>query len=329
MMPSSSIKQYKLMMFAALNADFAKKKGIDQKVAKEWHEADEKKKKEDPKWFYNLPDKFEKKKEEKEASMEGFTSWIASLVGGGSSKDNGKKYELSAIQKMVRDEKILDTVELREGKIDTKHINQELLLRNFNTTSWLSDLEKGVLQITNYANTFFAARMKYCDAMRKVYQKCEAMQPEAALNYALTTVPPIKRKLDAVAPPKFLLAIDSVKQEHGFKFVQSTPGQSPFYMDALTKGQVKKLLTLMPHLFEMDGFGDYEHDHLYWTLDDTDEVKWWSHHFPNQGHIWGKVLDLFPFAGDFYEYDYEEALNKMVSKVRRGCEELINKSVKM
>lgn len=334
-MPSSSKSQYKLMQFAAINKQFAEKKGIKQETAKEWHEADLAKKKEDPEWYDNLPEKFEKKKKEREESMEGFQSWLFHLVTGGTFKDSdpdhpeyNKKKELNAIQKMLKDEKILESIELREGKIDLKHINNQLLLRHFSDSNWLGELEKGVLQITNYTDKFFAARLRYCDQMRKVYEKCETMKPQEALDYATKAVEPLKQKLDAIAPPSFILAIDAQKQTHGWKFKEGTPGQSPFYMDALTKGQIKKVLSLMPHLLEMDGFGNYELEHLYWTLDDTDEVKWWSHHFPGQGDVWGKMLALFPFAGDFYEYEYDTALNGLVSKIRRGCEELINKSVK-
>lgn len=330
-MPSSSKSQYKLMQFAAINKEFAEKKGIKQETAKEWHAADVAKKKEDPEWYENLPEKFEKKKKDKEESMESFSSWLGGLFGT-PDKDSNKKYdakkELSAIQKMLKDLSILDTVELREGKIDTKNINNHLLLRHFNPSNWLSELEKGILQIDAYANKFFAARLHYSDAMRKVYEKCETMKPQEALEYAKKAVPPIKQKLDAISPPSFILAIDSIKLEHGYKFKEAMPGASPFYLDALTKGQIKKLLNLMPYLFHMDGFGDYELEHLYWTLDDTDEVKWWSYHFPDDDHIWSQMLNFFPFAGDFYEYDYETPLNSLVTKIRLGCEELINKSVK-
>lgn len=42
-MPSSSEKQKKLMTIAAHDKEFAKKVGVPQKVAKEFHEADKKK----------------------------------------------------------------------------------------------------------------------------------------------------------------------------------------------------------------------------------------------------------------------------------------------
>jgi len=334
-MPSSSKSQYKLMQFAAINKEFAEKKGIKQETAKEWHAADQAKKKEDPTWYDNLPEKFEKKKKDRGESMEGFQSWLFHLVTGGTFKDSDpdhpdyyKEKELSAIEKMIKDEKILDKIEMREGKIDVKNINSHLLLRHFNESNWLSELEKGVLQIDNYANKFFDARLRYSDAMRKVYEKCETMKPQDALDYALKAVPPLKMKLDAISPPTFLLAINSEKKTHGYKFTEANPGPSPFYMEALSKGQVKKLLTLMPHLFQMDGFGNYELEHLYWTLDDTDEHKWWAHHYPDDDHIWSKMLNLFPYAGEFDEYDYETPLNTIITKIRRGCEELINKSVK-
>lgn len=51
-MPSKSKKQEKLMRAAAHNKEFADKVGIDQKVAREWMEADQKaKKKQEKKSF--------------------------------------------------------------------------------------------------------------------------------------------------------------------------------------------------------------------------------------------------------------------------------------
>jgi hypothetical protein len=44
-MPSKSKKQKKFMAAAAHDKDFAKKAGISQKVAKEFHSADKRKKK--------------------------------------------------------------------------------------------------------------------------------------------------------------------------------------------------------------------------------------------------------------------------------------------
>jgi len=331
-MPSSSIKQYKLMMFAAMNADFAKKKGIDQKVAKEWHEADEKKKKEDPQWFYHLPDKFEKKKKEHTESMESLSSFFGKFFGSGASiKGTPQQVELNYVKKLFKDAHLLDEIVLKEGKIDTPNINHHLLLRHFNERTWLSDLENGVSQITNYAQQFFKARASYAGEMHTIYKKCETLEPKAALDYAVKATATAKRKLDAISPPKFILAIDTTKLEHGYRFVVGDLGQSPHYMNALTKGQVKKVLSLLPHLFRVDSdtFTDDEDDDLLWTLDDTDETKWWSNKYPDDDHVWGEMLNLFPCAGDFYEYEYEDELNGIVAKIRNGCEELINKSVKM
>ena len=333
-MPSASVSQYKLMMFAAMNADFAKKKGISQETAKEWHESDEKKKKEDPEWFYNLPERTEKKNKAHEASMESISGFFSKLLGVGlprvdSNKGTPQQVELNYVKKLFKDAHLLDEIKLREGKIDTKNINHHLLLRHFNERSWLSELENGIAQVTNYASQFFTARVHYADEMHKIYKKCETFEPKEALAYALDATAKAKRKLDAIAPPKFILAIDSVKLEHGYKFTTNNPGQSPHYMDALTKGQVKKVLSFLPHLFRVDShtFTDVEYDDMWWTLDDTDETKWWMHKYPNDDHIWGKMLDLFPCAGDFYEYAYEDELNGIVAKIRRGCEDLINLSV--
>lgn len=55
-MPSKSESQKRLMQAAAHNKDFAEKVGIDQKVAKEWNEADKK----SPK---KLPEKAQESKE--------------------------------------------------------------------------------------------------------------------------------------------------------------------------------------------------------------------------------------------------------------------------
>lgn len=52
-MPSTSPKQRKFMAAAAHNPEFAKKAGIPQSVAKEFHEADKAKKKSRSKTLYD------------------------------------------------------------------------------------------------------------------------------------------------------------------------------------------------------------------------------------------------------------------------------------
>lgn len=67
-MPSSSKSQFNLMKIAASNEKFAEERGIDFKMAKEWHEKDMELLGEDPEWFKNLPEKLGKKeRKEKKA----------------------------------------------------------------------------------------------------------------------------------------------------------------------------------------------------------------------------------------------------------------------
>lgn len=58
-MPSKSKAQYKLMEIASYNTDFAESRGIKQDAAREWHNEDRKKRKEEPEWYAKLPEKAE------------------------------------------------------------------------------------------------------------------------------------------------------------------------------------------------------------------------------------------------------------------------------
>lgn len=59
-MPSTSKTQYRFFRMAAMDKEFAKKHKISHRTAKEWHDEDKKKKKEDPDWWDELPEKSEK-----------------------------------------------------------------------------------------------------------------------------------------------------------------------------------------------------------------------------------------------------------------------------
>lgn len=69
-MPSTSKSQAKFMRMAAKDAEYAKSCGISQDVAMEWYLEDKKKRKDDPEWWENLPEKAEKKPHKEEPSNE-------------------------------------------------------------------------------------------------------------------------------------------------------------------------------------------------------------------------------------------------------------------
>ena len=354
-MPSKSKAQYKLMQIAAYNADFAKKRGLDQAIAREFHAEDKKKEKEDPEWFKNLPEKADtdkapdkrdktyrkkgkkgkgRKKAKVESSTEakgsekaGFLYFLSTLFSNSEDQD-ANEGDFDAFDRLAKNPDMLGDSELRTGPVSVSGINNLLLLKSFGT-NWLSGVENTVHEINAFAEKFIKARGAYDMALKKIYEQCEKLQPAEALKYAREKVKIEKDKLDKITPPSFTASVlTAVKQSpHGYKFEAKNPGASPSTIQALTVGEVKKCLSLISQAFEVDVWS-YDEDQDYWTLDDTDEAKWWNHHFPDDDHIWGPMLGLFPVAGDHLEFEYEDDLNDALKKIREGLKRLITASVK-
>ena len=159
--------------------------------------------------------------------------------------------------------------------------------------------------------------VEYCNKCKAIYKKCETMQPKEARAYAETEM----RKIGLKVPAKPNLPFADFEVEvgpHGATRSTQIPGKPQrIICEMPTQTQLDKLKELTRKLFLGYNMGDG-----YWTLDDTDEIKWWDHHFPGQSEDWGPMIDLFPFAGEVKGYD-DEALSKSNSDVSRALMSLI------
>jgi hypothetical protein len=353
-MPSKSKAQYKLMQIASYNKDFAENRGIDMDAAKEWHAEDKKKEKEDPAWFNKLPEKAEsetakkkkkKKRKKRTAALSTESRKIYDLLGWGQatpSMEGGLISKLVGIFKSVedqdkdpeelgklsRDPKLFTGDDLKAGKINIGKAASHLCMPNF-SGSWLNDLEAGVKEVNDYFQKFTKARGAYSVALERIYNKCKTMEPKAALEYAKGAVEAEKTKLDKVAPPVFKHTnlTSNLAGEHGYKFEKKGEGVGPSEIDALTEPELRKAIALLDQLFEIDVWS-FDADEDYWTLDDTDDYRWWDHNHPDDEAVWGKLLNLFPAAGEYFEYDYEKWINPMIESRRNGLLSIIRSSVK-
>jgi len=346
-MPSKSKKQYDLMKIASYNKEFAEKRHIDQDAAREWHKADKEMEKKNKDFYKNLPDHAEdsKKKPKKkrtsqrrkrekgeahekasDASMEGVVSSILDLFKSSKTIDDIPDNVSDAmIEKLSNDPNALAGMELRDGPIDVRGANTHFYLKHW-SNNWLSDVETHAKQIEAFYKKFIPARVAYGNALEKIYKQCEKMSPKEALEYAKPRVDMEKIKLGRIELPDFRnLAVDVRYSGHGAKLSLGSPGKGPETMGALSEGAIRKIVSILSILVRSH---DYEEDDYGWNLDDTDEAKFWMHHFPDDDRTWGQMLGLFPCAGDWYEFSYDDVLNMVVNKMYLGLKGLVVKSVK-
>lgn len=138
----------------------------------------------------------------------------------------------------------------------------------------------------------------YCKKCEKIYKKCETLKPQEARAYAEAEM----RNIGFHGPEKPELPLANFEVSvgtHGANNTTHLMGQpQKVVCEYPTQAQLDKLISLTNKLFMGVDMGDG-----YWTLDDTDEIKWWDHHFPGQSSAWGPMIDLFPFAGEVRGYD--------------------------
>jgi hypothetical protein len=138
----------------------------------------------------------------------------------------------------------------------------------------------------------------YCNKCKKIYLKCETLKPQEARAYAEAQM----RNIGLNAPTHPGLPLADYEVSVGVRgattsvHLQGAPQK--VVCEYPTQAQLDKLMALSKKLFMGINSGDG-----YWTLDDTDEIKWWDHHFPGQSSAWGPMIDLFPFAGEVRGYD--------------------------
>lgn len=178
-------------------------------------------------------------------------------------------------------------------------------------------------QLIRKAEEYFSSIRKiekdvtgYCTKCKAIYKKCETMQPADARAYAEAEM----RKIGIKAPTKPGLPMSDFEVVVGprggteWRKVLGSPSQT--IVPAPTQEQFDKLKAITTKIWTDLGEGEY------WTLDDTDEIKWWDHHFPNQSGDWGPMIDLFPYAGEIRGYD-TEAISWSVDNVSSNLMRLL------
>ena len=187
---------------------------------------------------------------------------------------------------------------VKTGTSDFTALAASLRMKQTPTPFWPALIR----QLDEYVKSsakYIAAVNKYTKDCERIYKRCESLKPAEAKAYADAEM----RKIGARAPekPVFPLADFTYNdgkygETHGHPVMIQLRGH--VMGEYPTQQQLTQLMTLARELFERDD--PYEN---YWTLDDTDEVKWWDHHFPGESEQWGPMLNHFPFAGSVKGFD--------------------------
>lgn len=331
-MPSASKAQYRLMSAAAKNKKFAEARGIDHKVAKEWHAEDKKKREEDPDWYKNLPDT-KGPKEEKEASepsMEGLFDSLKSMFSASMKPQPGKNVTdttQALLKELRKDASLLKPEHLRDGTIQVASHAGQIGLINW-SNNWLSDVERILKVFENWLPKYFMTRTDYSHKVRDIYKKAEAIgDATKAAGYAVPAIGKEQAKLiDKISKfptfPNFAYA--PVDTPHGIQLSRVHVAMAPHYIPALSMGEAKKVLQLLQLCYEiLDKSFDARDDE--WCLDDTDEIKWWQHHSPdNEDYM--KFINLLPYAGEWAEFELDDYT--ILGNIERGLVGIFTASLK-
>lgn len=367
-MPSKSKAQYKLFEIASYNKDFAEARHINQEQAREWHAEDKKKRKEDPKWYENLPDKAEdddkkdkkkddKKKEDKkdgkakkgDESMEGqglLLDFIDGLFDFFSSKkkkdeNNEELYESrwTFIQKAEKEvqgtytnKEWLSQIEVTDALIPFSSIGPLLRLKPW-PQNLLDGIEKGVNELEKFLIAYSKAFTTYQGKLEKIWDEFLKSDDyvEAAVKF--------KAEQQKIAGPMNALKIPAgtlgnfkieVKREIYHSLVQE-PQNCPTYWPALTTNGVEKAGKLM---FRILGILDDQHGrHDWWISDVMDDYKWANRNGkfennPKNESAFYSVTDLVDCSYDPVNYYYDQPVIDQLVRTLKALDKLITSSVK-
>lgn len=334
-MPSKSKAQYKIMEIASYNKEFADARGMDQKAAQEWHNEDKKKRKEEPKWYDALPEKAEKKppakpkKEKKpakrkkvkgESSNEGLIGALKSLFTG----DEKEDVDFAALAK---DPKLLDDVELRTDAINMRGPSMNFKLKGFNMR-WLSGVEHTINEVEPWLRKFVKARSDYGNELEKINKQSHAMTPKDAITFIAPKIIAAKVKLAAVGVPKMAetTAVWSKKAAHGqnLKFGSIPDGANMMQPPDAT--MLRKIITLIDKISKVLDWTE-ENNQIPWSLDDTEEYEFWENKDASESEI-SKLMDHYPQAGEFMEFDYGDDVQHYLEYVMHGLRSTVAKTIK-
>lgn len=201
---------------------------------------------------------------------------------------------------------------VKTGTSDFTALAANLRMKQTPTPFWPS-LIRQLDEYCKMYDKYLTAVVKYTKDCERIYKRCETMKPEDAAGYAWAEM----KKIGPRAPekPNFPMADFSYNDDrygstHGHPMMIQLRGR--VMGEYPTQAQLAQLIQIGAKLFA--GLDPYED---YWTLDDTDEIKWWDHHFPGQGNYWGPMLNHFPIAGAVPGYD-ASALAKSQTTVVEG-----------
>lgn len=332
-MPSNSKSQYRFWRMAAKDKEFAAKRGISQAQAKEWHEADKKKREEDPEWWENLPDKVEKKGDkgnDPEESFEGFLDGLKSILG---TKPTTPQKDMSHWVGEIK----MDHSQLTEDKLNGKMvtigaIGHLLQFQHWPHGSWLSDVEKNVRDFGQWARNYLTERGKLLKELHEIYKKAQEMDDiHEALRFVDSQVAKAEMKFDewafhhAARFGNFRYRTDSPFNGHRALASTGNGGGWPASIPAISFAEARKIVALMIDI-------DALNDHLYditeddWCLDDTDDYRRWIRKFPHDDETIAHVLSKFPIAGEYRGMEINES--RILNDMEKGLAEILMRSLK-
>lgn len=335
-MPSKSKAQRAFLIKVVADSDFAKSRKMSQDVARDILDQDEEHIAKDKHWADKLPDRASGH------SMESRDVWynpefIELIVDQQvhpsfeSLSDKFKGMLNSALGRKPTPEKpVVEKVNYdmlfshapesnrkpKEGTADFSAFASQLRMKQVQGPFW-NGLIKALDDYIKLTQKIEKDVFEYCKKCEKIYKKCETLQPQEARAYAEAEMRNIG--LDCPTKPNLPMA-DFEVTVGGYGATHSTHlagAPQKVVCEYPTQAQLNKMLDLTKKLFNGVDDGDG-----YWTLDDTDEIKWWDHHFPGQSSAWGPMINLFPFAGDVRGYD-STAMNKSTHTVTTGMIRLL------
>ena len=325
-MPSTSKSQYRFWRMCANNPEFAESRGISKETAKEWHDADKKKKKDDPEWYENLPDKVEKDKPEHdvEESFEGFGDVLKRILGFPTPEEKAAADRMVA--GLAQDSSKLNESMLKTGRIPLGNAGNLLHFKHWPNFRWTSDVENIVKDFGSWAIDFEKQRSRMVQQMKSTYDKASKMSDlKQAEAFVASEVAGIELKFDETA---FHLSRKVMNFRHesdhkaGKYLVEQKPTWGAFdpTIPAPNIQEARKICDLM---LKIGGLTKTILDSRSkeWLLVDIEEYQEWNDKFPNDEGLVNRTLAHFPHAGKFDKYDLGAV--KIFTDMEKGLAEIL------
>jgi len=363
-MPSKSKAQYKLFEIASYNKDFAEARHINQEQAREWHAEDKKKRKEDPKWYENLPekaedddkkDKKEKKSDKKKDDKKGDESMEAKgllwdiVVGltnffSGTKKkdeDSNEIYESKwtfiqkaekTVQGTYTNKEWLSQIEVTDAMIPFGDIGPLLRLKPW-PQNLLDGIEKGVNEIEKFLIDYSREMTKYMGKMETLWGEfLKADDYTEAKVKLLAEQAKIAGPMNALKVPRGTLGNFKIEVKRDiYHSIVQEPQNSPSYWPALTVNGVEKAGKLM---FRILGILDDQYGrHEWWYTDVMDDFKWaarngkFEKNEKNENAFYS-VTELVDNSYDPVNYYYDQPMIDQLVRTLKALDKLISASVK-